>query len=207
MKVMLAYVNQIGVSCVVNMSSVMSAVRTMDEFVKAHRVNIVVSESGEPKDVQACVIVKSGNKQLVYAAKPERYTFNTVEVEAISCSAHVYEIMIKTGRRTLDKKTMDSMHAATLYVHGLHAGYPVFMRRDGEIVAVDNCGPKWASYSIHASADQPDQTPAPKAGVVSMPDPEPEYIPETDLDATLDEMNDAIGYDDFVNTVADDSFI
>lgn len=209
MNIAIGYNNAFGVKASLNnIASVMEAYHQMDELIKSGRVMIEYGTDGEPSAIRACIIATtSTGKRLVYQANPANYTLSITQATVIDCSAHVYEVMIKTGRRTLDKKTTDSMHAATLYVHGLHAGYPVFMRRDGEIVAVDNCGPKWASYSIHASADQPAHTPAAKAGVVSMPDPEPEYIPETDLDATLDEMNDAIGYDDFVSTVADDSFI
>lgn len=193
MKIVLAYVNEIGVSCIVNMPSVMKAVETMDAYIKSRRVNIVFAESGEPEDIQTCVILQSGEQRLVYAAKPDRYTFNTVETRAYTALAYVYEVMIKTGRHTFSKKTNDSMKAATIYVHGLRAGYPVFMKRNSELVAADNCGPKWASYSIHANDNQHATTLAPKASVVATREPEPEYVPDIDIDATLDEMNDFIG--------------
>ena len=194
MKITLAYVNQIGVSCIMNMSSVMNAVKTMDEFIKSNRVNIVISESGEPEDIQACVIAQSAGKRLVYTPNPAKYTEVLTQATFVPCVAHVYEVKIKTGRRVYCKTTNDSMEAATIYVHGLRAGYPVFLNRDGQIVAADNCGPKWASYSIHASSGHSNPTPAPKAGVAPMPEPE---TPDIDIDAALDEMNDAVGdFDD-----------
>ena len=193
MKTVLAYVNEVGVSCIVNMPSVMKAVETMDAYIKSRRVNIVFAESGEPEDIQACVILQSGEQRLVYAAKPDRYTFNTVETRAYTALAYVYEVMIKIGSHTFSKKTNDSTKAAAIYVHGLHAGYPVFMKRNGELVAADNCGTKWASYSIHANGNQRSTTLVPRTSVIAMPEPESEYVPDIDIDTTLDEMNDLIG--------------
>ena len=171
--------------------SVMEAYRQMDELIKSGRVMIEYGPNGELSAIRACIILNTKSGRHVYCAKPENYTRVTTEVRALYCDT----VLIKTGRRVFERTTNDSTHAATLYVHGMRAGYPVFMKRDGVIVAADNCGSQWDKYSIHANdPQQPDPTPAPKAGVAPMPESE---TPDIDIDAALDEMNDAVGdFDD-----------
>lgn len=129
--------------------SVMEAYRQMDELIKSGRVMIEYGPDGEPSAIRACIILNTKSGRHVYCAKPENYTRVTTEVRALYCDVHNYTVLIKTGRRVFERTTNDSTHAATLYVHGMRAGYPVFLKRDGIIVAADNCGPRWDKYSIH----------------------------------------------------------
>lgn len=195
MSISIGYNNKYGIKIVMSdLPSVMEAYRQMDQLIKSDRVMIEYGTDGEPSVIRACVILTTKTGRHVYTANPANYTLSITQATTSVCFAHTYEVKIKTGRRVYSKMTNDSMEAATIYVHGLRAGYPVFLNRDGQIVAADNCGPKWASYSIHASSNHSDPTPAPKAGVAPMPETEPDI----DIDATLDEMNNAI---DDINTV------
>ena len=197
MSISIGYNNKYGIKIVMNdLPSVMEAYRQMDQLIKSDRVMIEYGTDGEPSVIRACVILTTKTGRYVYTANPANYTMSLTQAITGVCFAHIYEVKIKTGRRVYSKTTNNSMEAATIYVHGLHAGYPVFLSRDGQIVTADNCGPKWAGYSIHADQLQP--TPAPKAGVAPMPESE---TPDIDIDAAIDEMNDAIDDMDAVDSI------
>lgn len=120
-----------------------------------------------------------------YVVEDSKIVFqgNLEYLEAQKQSANSYTLKIKKA----DSVSVETFHdftalsAAAMVAN--NAGLPWFIVDDNtnKVIRKGNC-------------DQLQPTPAPKAGVAPMPEPE---TPDIDIDAALDEMNDAVGdFDD-----------